>query len=87
MPRPRTPRPARGTQGSGLFDGLVHPATPKQNRLYYGDNITIMREMPSASVDLIYLDPPFNSQRTYNLIYKQLTGLPLPEQEEAFCDA
>jgi DNA modification methylase len=36
---------------------------------------------------LIYLDPPFNSQRNYNLIYKQLTGLPVPEQEEAFCDA
>ena len=38
-------------------------------------------------MDLIYLDPPFNSQRTYNLIYTKLTGLPLPEQEEAFCDA
>jgi len=46
-----------------------------------------MREMTSASVDLIYLDPPFNSQRNYNLIYKNLTGLPVPEQEEAFCDA
>jgi adenine specific DNA methylase Mod len=43
--------------------------------------------MPSASVDLIYLDPPFNSQRNYNLIYKQMTGLPVPEQEEAFRDA
>jgi DNA modification methylase len=57
------------------------------NRLYYGDNLTIMRNMPSACVDLIYLDPPFNSQRNYNLIYKKLTGQPLPEQEEAFCDA
>lgn len=59
----------------------------KTNRLYYGDNLTIMENMPSGMVDLIYLDPPFSSQRTYNLIYKQLTGLPLPEQEEAFCDA
>lgn len=43
--------------------------------------------MPPRSIDLIYLDPPFNSQRNYNLIYKKLTGLPVPEQEEAFCDA
>ncbi len=43
--------------------------------------------MRTASVDLIYLDPPFNSQRNYNLIYKKLTGQPVPEQEEAFCDA
>jgi len=55
--------------------------------LFYGDNLTIMRGLPNSCVDLIYLDPPFNSQRTYNLIYKQLTGLPVPEQEEAFCDA
>ncbi len=57
------------------------------NHLYYGDNLTIMQNMKSASIDLIYLDPPFNSQRNYNLIYKQLTGRPVPEQEEAFCDA
>jgi len=43
--------------------------------------------MPPASVDLLYLDPPFNSQRSYNLIYQRLTGQPVPEQEEAFCDA
>ncbi len=43
--------------------------------------------IPSNSVNLIYLDPPFNSQRNYNLIYRQLTGQPVPEQEEAFCDA
>jgi site-specific DNA-methyltransferase (adenine-specific) len=59
----------------------------KKNRLIYGDNLTIMRTMPNACVDLIYLDPPFNSQRNYNLIYKKLTGQPVPEQEEAFCDA
>lgn len=58
----------------------------RENELVYGDNLDVMRGMKSASVDLIYLDPPFNSDRTYNLIYKQLTGLPLPEQEEAFVD-
>ena len=56
------------------------------NRLYYGDNLTIMSEMPSHAVDLIYLDPPFNSNREYNAIYKDETGRPLPDQVEAFCD-
>ena len=40
------------------------------NRLYYGDCLTIMREMERHSVDLIYLDPPCNSNREYNAIYK-----------------
>ena len=56
------------------------------NRLYYGDCLTIMQSMPLASVDLIYLDPPFNSNREYNAIYKDETGRPLPDQIEAFCD-
>lgn len=56
------------------------------NKLYYGDNITIMQAMNSQSVDLIYLDPPFNSKQNYNLMYKTLTGKPVPEQVEAFCD-
>jgi len=36
------------------------------NKLYYGDNLEIMRNMPKGCVDLIYLDPPFNSKRIYN---------------------
>ncbi|MDE0331102.1 MAG: site-specific DNA-methyltransferase [Nitrospinae bacterium] len=39
-----------------------------------------------GSVDLIYLDPPFQSNRDYNAIYKDETGRPLPDQIEAFCD-
>lgn len=62
------------------------PPTLSKNQLLYGDNLTIMRTMPNACVDLIYLDPPWNSKRNYNLIYKRLTGQPVPEQEEAFCD-
>lgn len=52
--------------------------------IYCGDNLEILRErdyVASQSVDLIYLDPPFNSQRTYNLIYKGSRA-----QEEAFKD-
>ena len=56
------------------------------NRLYYGDCLAVMQEMPPGSVDLIYLDPPFNSSRDYNAIYTDETGRPLPTQIEAFCD-
>ena len=56
------------------------------NRLYYGDCFTIMQEFGLAAVDLIYLDPPFNSNRQYNAIYKDETGRPLPDQIDAFCD-
>ena len=56
------------------------------NRLYYGDCLTIMQDMPMNSVDLVYLDPPFNSNREYAAIYKDETGQPLPDQIEAFND-
>ena len=57
------------------------------NTLYYGDNLDIMRQkLKKDSVDLIYLDPPFNSKRNYNMMYKTMTGYPVSEQEEAFCD-
>ncbi len=56
------------------------------NQLYYGDNLTRMQQMALGSVDLIYLDPPFNSKKNYNLMYKTLTGKPVPEQVDAFCD-
>jgi len=56
------------------------------NRLYYGDCLTIMQDMPLGSVDLVYLDPPFNSNRDYSAIYKDETGQPLPDRIEAFND-
>jgi site-specific DNA-methyltransferase (adenine-specific) len=58
-----------------------------QNTLYYGDNLEILRRcIPDESVDLIYLDPPFNSNRTYNLLFKQHKGDPSPAQIMAFED-
>ena len=58
-----------------------------KNTLWFGDCLTIMRDnMNLGSVDLIYLDPPFNSNRAYNAIYKDATGRPLPDQIDAFCD-
>ncbi len=57
------------------------------NRLYYGDCLTVLRDIiPAQSIDLAYLDPPFNSNREYNNIYKDETGRPLPDQVEAFND-
>jgi len=42
------------------------------NVLYYGDNLHILRKhIPDESVDLIYLDPPFNSRRSYNVLFKE----------------
>jgi len=70
-----------------LFSAIMDYGPAPTNQLLYGDNLTIMRDMKKASIDLICIDPPFNSQRSYNLIYKQMTGLPVPEQEVAFCDA
>jgi DNA modification methylase len=57
-----------------------------ENHLYYGDNLMIMQRMMKHSVDLVYLDPPFNSKQNYNLIYKNMTGKPVPDQADAFCD-
>ena len=44
----------------------------EKNRLYYGDNLTVLREhIKDESVDLIYLDPPFNSRQDYNVLFKE----------------
>lgn len=56
------------------------------NVLYWGDNLPILREFPSACIDLIYLDPPFNSNRDYNVIFKDETGAAPPAQIKAFTD-
>ena len=57
------------------------------NHLYYGDNLHILREhVPDESVDLIYLDPPFNSQATYNVLFRSTAGAQSPAQIEAFED-
>jgi site-specific DNA-methyltransferase (adenine-specific) len=46
-----------------------------ENTLYYGDNLEVLRKyIPDESIDLIYLDPPFNSKATYNILFKEPTG-------------
>jgi len=57
------------------------------NVLYYGDNLEILRKyIPDNSIDLIYLDPPFNSKATYNVLFKEPTGKPSQAQITAFED-
>ena len=62
-------------------------AEVKTNVLYYGDNLDILRKhIPDESIDLIYLDPPFNSQATYNVLFRESTGAGSEAQIEAFDD-
>jgi site-specific DNA-methyltransferase (adenine-specific) len=57
------------------------------NTLFYGDNLPILREyVADESVDLIYLDPPFNSNRSYNVLFKDESGVEADSQIEAFDD-
>jgi site-specific DNA-methyltransferase (adenine-specific) len=57
------------------------------NTLYYGDNLTVLRnEIARESVDLVYLDPPFNSQANYNVLFKSTSGEKSRAQIEAFDD-
>ena len=56
-------------------------------QLFYGDNLKVLREsIASESVDLIYLDPPFNSQAGYNVIFKNQNKAPSAAQFLAFDD-
>lgn len=57
------------------------------NTLYYGDNLDILRRyIKDESVDLIYLDPPFNSARDYNVLFKEQDGKRSAAQIKAFSD-
>lgn len=58
-----------------------------QNTLYYGDNLTVLREeIQDETVDLIYLDPPFKSNASYNVLFKSPKGHGSHAQIEAFED-
>ena len=55
--------------------------------LYYGDNLQVLRDsIATESVDLIYLDPPFNSNATYNVLFRSPRGEESQAQIEAFED-
>ena len=56
------------------------------NTLYLGDNLTVMRSFPDECVDLIYLDPPFNSKRDYNMVFRSDATPDNTAQIKAFAD-
>ncbi len=65
----------------------MSPQPITQNTLFYGDNLNILREhIASESIDLIYLDPPFNSNRNYNVLFKDESGIDSEAQITAFED-
>jgi len=59
--------------------------TPFANTLYYGDCLDIMTDFPNSYIDLICLDPPFNSNEKYNKVFKN-SGLVIDPQIKAFDD-
>ena len=63
-----------------------HSSEGWRNKLYFGDNLHILREMEAESVDLIYLDPPFNSNATYNVLFRERSGEESAAQIMAFED-
>ncbi len=61
--------------------------TDWRNKLYFGDNLEILRDhVGEESVDLIYLDPPFNSKATYSVLFKEKNGTASAAQVAAFED-
>lgn len=68
---------------------MAKPKGPdfSKNLMFYGDNLGVMRQwLPDESVDLIYLDPPFNSDRSYNVLFRQQSGDEGRAQIKAFDD-
>ena len=58
-----------------------------KNKLYYGDNLDVLRRyVPDESVDLVYLDPPFNSRQDYNVLFAEKDSSKSSSQIRAFKD-
>lgn len=58
-----------------------------KNKLYYGDNLDVLRRyIPAESVDLVYLDPPFNSRQDYNVLFAEKDSSKSSSQIRAFKD-
>lgn len=78
---------ARGLkEENGILLSMASQAFP-MNTLFYGDNLEVLRKyFPAGCVDLIYLDPPFNSKADYNVLFKESTGEESVAQIQAFSD-
>jgi len=72
---------------TGVNYDLIMAIDGWKNKLYLGDNLDILRRyVPNESVDLIYLDPPFNSNATYNILFQEKSGEKSAAQITAFDD-
>ena len=61
--------------------------TTEKNKLYYGDNFEVLkRYVKDETVDLVYLDPPFNSRQDYNVLFAEKDGSQSSVQIHAFED-
>lgn len=77
---------SRSVSGFSDSSTFFRPATA--NRLYFGDNLEVLREyVADESVDLIYLDPPFNSQARYNVLFESPKDEAQSAQAQAFQDS
>src|SRR5579862_1248429 len=77
--------PDRAGQGGVVSKGGGGLFPP--NMLYFGDNLAWLSKMDAKSVDLIYLDPPFNSKAAYNILYKSPDGEASQAQYQTFVDS
>lgn len=67
--------------------GTCYASAMVTNLLYYGDNLEVLRRyVKDKSVDLVYLDPPFNSNATYNVLFAEQNGTRAAAQIKAFGD-
>ncbi|MBM2832095.1 MAG: methylase domain protein [Dehalococcoidia bacterium] len=83
----RLPWFSRTTKTGGLSRAVNLENVMETNVLYYGDNLEILRKyIPDSSVDLVYLDPPFNSRKDYNILFRENDAQWSPAQIKAFED-
>lgn len=86
------PRPVQGGWAQTeshppLGTGAYAQAMPTSNVLYYGDNLDVLRQhIKDESVDLVYLDPPFNSNASYSVLFAEQDGARSAAQVNAFED-
>ena len=86
-PSASSPPPERGIGSLEPIRYSTDMAKSADNLLYYGDNLDVLRRyIADESVDLIYLDPPFNSNADYNVLFAERDGARAHAQIKAFGD-
>src|SRR5580765_2197312 len=86
MSKAQKPPKVYAEEVSPKFSKRAKQHSEKPNQLFYGDNLEVLRKyIKDESVDLCYIDPPFNSKRNYNQIYNNI-GSEDVAQAQAFID-